>query len=50
MPQRFLFHFYKSILAIAKKKKKKDLLDKQLKREDKVIKYEGRNAPQQDIS
>ena len=45
MPQRFLFQFYKYILAIAKKK---DLLNKQLKiGEDKVIKYESR---QQDIS
>ena len=45
MPQRFLFQFYKYILAIAKKK---DLLNKQLKiGEDKVIKFESR---QQDIS
>ena len=45
MPQRFLFQFYRYILAIAKKK---DLLNKQLKiGEDKVIKYESR---QQDIS
>ena len=45
MPQRFLFQFYRYILAIAKKK---DLLNKQLKiGEDKVIKFESR---QQDIS
>ena len=47
MPQRFLFQFYKSILAIIKK----DLFNKQLKiGKDKVIKFESRNASQQDIS
>ena len=47
MPQRFLLQFYKSILAITKK----DLFNKQLKiGEDKVIKFESRNVPQQDIS